>query len=169
MFYINMLGGGGAERVMCNLANDFSSRGYEVYLVASFPSQKEYVLSEKIPKFYLEDADRKVTFLRRNLGRVRKLRKLCKKVKPDVLCGFMAEPNFRVLAAAIGTKIKTIISVRNDPNQEYAGTINRFLAKTFFLRADGCVFQTKEAKEWFPKKYKGNRRLLLTKWQNNSF
>lgn len=161
MVYINMLGGGGAERVMCNLANDFSSRGYEVYLVASFPSQKEYVLSEKIPKFYLEDADRKVTFLRRNLGRVRKLRKLCKKVKPDVLCGFMAEPNFRVLAAAIGTKIKTIISVRNDPNQEYAGTINRFLAKTFFLRADGCVFQTKEAKEWFPKKIQRKSTIII--------
>ena len=86
MFYINMLGGGGAERVMCNLANDFSSRGYEVYLVASFPSQKEYVLSEKIPKFYLEDADRKVTFLRRNLGRVRKTKKTVQKSKARCSC-----------------------------------------------------------------------------------
>lgn len=161
MFYINVLGGGGAERVICNLANDFSARDYKVYLVASFPIQKEYTLSEKIHKFYLEEAERQTTFVRRNLGRVWMLRKLCKKVKPDILCGFMAEPNFRVLAAAFGTRIKTIISVRNDPEQEYAGKVNRYLAKTLFLRADGCVFQTKEAKEWFPEKLQRKSTIIM--------
>lgn len=161
MFYINVLGGGGAERVMCNLANDFSTRNYEVYLVASFPVKKEYTLSEKIYKLYLEDSERQTTFIRRNLGRVWKLRKLCKKIKPDILCGFMAEPNFRVLAATIGTRIKTIISVRNDPNREYAGKLNRYLAKTLFLRADGCVFQTKEAKEWFPEELQRKSTIIM--------
>lgn len=70
----------------------------------------------------------------------------------------MAEPNYRAIVASLGLDNKILISVRNDPEKEYSGIIERFLGKNLLPLADGCVFQTKEAQEWFPKNYKENQR-----------
>lgn len=44
MLYINAINGGGAERVMVNLAKCFSENGYETILVTSFRDTWEYPL-----------------------------------------------------------------------------------------------------------------------------
>ncbi len=163
MFYINVLGGGGAERVVCNLANMFSNCGYPVYLVASKKINCEYPVEDSVEKFYLDDDAQmdQASFVKRNVERVRKLRKLCKTLQPDVLVSFMAEPNYRALVAAIGLKTKTIISVRNDPDKEYPGKIHRFLARNLFKLADGCVFQTEDARDWFPACVQKKSKIIL--------
>jgi glycosyltransferase involved in cell wall biosynthesis len=74
-----------------------------------------------------------------------------KKEKPDILISFMAEPNYRAVLATRGLGTKTLISVRNDPNKEYSGKMARMLAKHLLPKADGCVFQTQDARDWFPK------------------
>ena len=102
LFYINTLGGGGAERVISQLANRFSSEQYKVLLAASFPVEGEYPLDDAMEKVYLEDANRKQSRIMRNISRIWKLRKLCKAFKPDVSIAFMQEPNFRMLLATMG-------------------------------------------------------------------
>ena len=43
MFYINGIAGGGAERVITNLANGFEEKGYQSVMVTSFVRpQNEY-------------------------------------------------------------------------------------------------------------------------------
>ena len=107
-------------------------------------------MSKKIKRYSLEKTEIKQSKVKRNISRILKLRRLCKKEKPDVLIAFMGEPNFRAIVATIGLSVRTVVSVRNDPNREYAGLIMKFVGKYLLPMADGCVFQTEDAKQWFP-------------------
>ncbi|MBQ2988872.1 MAG: glycosyltransferase family 4 protein [Clostridia bacterium] len=150
LFYINALGRGGAERVMCNLATVFSEQNHDCTVITSFPVEKEYRVGDQVKRISLFDQKQDCGFVQRNYRLTRELRKLIKKEKPDAVIAFMAEPNFRAIVASMGLKSRVIVSVRNDPCREYPNRVNRILAKTLFRRADGIVFQTEDAKEWFP-------------------
>lgn len=152
MFYVNALNGGGAERVMVNLSSQFADNGYEIIFVTSYEAEGEYILNSKIKRVILEKRDIRRSKIGRNINRIRKLRRICKQEKPDALISFMAEPNFRAIVATVGLSVKTVISVRNDPEIEYRGRVMRFIGKHILPYADGCVFQTIDAKKWFPKK-----------------
>lgn len=152
MFYINVIDGGGAERVMTNLSSQFADNGYQVTFVTSYPAEIEYQLNKKIKRFNLEEKQNNTSKISRNIGRIIRLRELIKEEKPDLLVTFMGEPNFRGVIAKIGLKTKVVVSVRNDPNKEYGGKVMRFVGKVILPFADGCVFQTEDAKKWFPEK-----------------
>lgn len=151
MLYINTLAGGGAERVISELASRFAEGGDTAILVTSFPTEGEYALSPKVTRLSLEDPQVRRSRITRNVSRIRGLRKLCKEYDPDVVLSFMCEPNFRALLATIGFRVKCVVSVRNDPAREYAGFAGRFVGKVLMpLLADACVLQTSRAAEWFP-------------------
>ncbi len=150
-FYINSIGGGGAERVMVNLAKQFAGNGVETVLITSFIATWEYPVPDGVKRIVLDTKEYK-SKISKNISRIRNLRRVLKQEKPDCLISFMAEPNYRALIATMGLNIKTIISVRNDPKKEYAGKLGAFLAKVLLPRADGCVFQTEDARAWFVKK-----------------
>ncbi len=161
MFYINTLSTGGAERVISQLANRFSDDGYQVTLVTSFPMDNEYPLLEKVERVNLENEELHQSRFSRNISRIKKLRKLCRSYRPDVLISFMQEPNFRAILSTIGLPVKTIVSVRNDPAREYAGRLGHLVGKYVLPMADGCVFQTEQAKQWFPKKLQNKSTIIF--------
>lgn len=151
LFYINAINGGGAERVILQLAHHFSNEGYRSVLVTSFVDEgKEYVVPDGVIRLSMEQDEIKQSKLRRNISRIKKLREICKKERPVAVISFMAEPNFRSIIATIGLKTKRIVSVRNDPQKEYAGKLGWIVGKLVLPHADGCVFQTEDAKAWFP-------------------
>ena len=160
MFYINAIHDGGAERVMINLADYFSRQGYKTILVTSFRDTWEYTVPNAVKRITLEEHEIKQSKLKRNITRIKRLRKLCKDEKPDILVSFMAEPNFRAILATLGLPVKNLISVRNDPDKEYAGRVGHIVGKYLLPFADGCVFQTKEAKNWFPKRLQKKSRII---------
>lgn len=161
IFYINTLGKGGAERVISQLAGHFSRAEFETILVTSFYKEEEYPLAEGVKRLSLEDTQIEQSRFKRNVTRIQKLRAICKKEKPDVLISFMAEPNFRAILATAGLPVKTIVSVRNDPNREYAGFFGKIVGKVLLPTADGCVFQTEEAKAWFPKRLQRKSAVIM--------
>lgn len=161
MFYINAIHHGGAERVICNLATQFSEHGYDCVLLTSFRDSWEYGHGAKVRRKTLFESKLNGNFLVRNFSLTRALRRELKDEKPDVLISFMAEPNFRAIAASFGLKNKVIVSVRNDPNREYGTFITKILAKTLFRRADGVVFQTEDAKKWFPKSIQKKSKIIF--------
>jgi len=169
MFYINRISDGGAERVVVNLASQFSEAGFETIVVTSFRTLDEYVLDERVKRYSLENEQIEQSRIKRNISRIRKLRNICKEEMPDVLISFMAEPNFRALIATWGLRIKNIISVRNDPNMEYAGKLGRFVGKILLPFADGCVFQTDEAREWFPSKLQNKSKIIFNAVKEDFF
>ncbi len=151
LFYINILGGGGAERVIANLSNKFAADKHEVLVVNTYRSDNEYEISEGVKRFILEEVPkRKSNRILKNVQRICKLREIIKKEKADLLISFMEEPNFRAIIASRGLKVKLIVSVRNTPVKEYPGIAGRLIAAVLMPMADGCVFQTQEAMDWFP-------------------
>lgn len=151
LLYINTINQGGAERVMVNLSQMFAHEGIETVLLTSFAGSQEYPVDPCVRRLLLENERVYGSRLRRNIGRISKLRRICREEKPDILLSFMAEPNFRAIIATLGLPVKTIVSVRNDPEREYAGKVGRFVGRHILPLADGCVFQTKDARAWFPK------------------
>ena len=160
VFYVNAINGGGAERVMVNLAKFFSENGYDTTLVTSFRDTWEYPLAATVRRLTLEEVEIKQSRIKRNFSRIKKLRDLCKSEKPDILVSFMEEPNFRAILATRGLPVKTLVSVRNDPNKEYAGKIGQFVGKVLLPMADGCVFQTSDAQKWFPERLQKKSRII---------
>lgn len=133
--------------------------GYRSILVTSFVDEHEYPVPEGVERVSIENEQIIQSRLKRNLSRIKALRALCKKERPAALISFMAEPNFRSILATFGLPTKCIVSVRNDPEKEYAGRLGRLVGKLLLPMADGCVFQTEQARAWFPKRRK--RKLLL--------
>lgn len=161
MFYINAINGGGAARAMSNLSSQFADNGYDILFVTSYRSEGEYPLNEKIKRINLEEKKYSESRFKRNVGRIYKLRKICITERPDVLIAFMGEPNFRAVMATLGLRTKTVISVRNDPNIEYQGRLMNFVGKHILPLADGCVFQTEDAKAWFPHKLQKKSTIIF--------
>lgn len=152
LFYISTIRGGGAARAMVNLANGMIQRGHEVCFVTNFPDKQEYSLTREIKRINIERSENKSNVLKKNISRITKLRRILKKEAPDVSIAFMGENNFRLIIAAIGLKIKTIVSVRSDPEKEYRRKASKQIAYILYPHADGIVFQTDDAKEFFPRK-----------------
>lgn len=160
MFYINTISYGGAERVIVNLARQFVDKSFEVILVTSYSRDQEYEVDERIKRYVLLDNEN-YGFVKKNIKCVKKIRELLKVENPDILVSFMAEPNFRAVVACLGKRTKTIVSVRNDPNKEYPNLLFRLCARILYRFADGVVFQTEDAKKWFPKNIQRKSRIIF--------
>lgn len=161
LFYINVLAGGGAERVITNLANYFNAKQYEVMVVNTFRMENEYKLDEGIKHFYLESKPTRAGMIRRNISRIKQLRKLLKELRPDVAISFMQEPNFRLIAASHNLDLKTVVSVRADPVQEGKNSIARLFLVWPLKRANAVVFQTKQAQQYFEPDIVARSRIIL--------
>ena len=169
LFYINAIHDGGAERVLLQLAKRFAACGYRAVVVTSFVDQWEYPVPEGVERLSIEQAQIPQSRLRRNLSRIKALRRLIREYKPAALISFMAEPNFRAVLASRFLPVKTIVSVRNDPEREYGGRLGRIIGKWLLPLADGCVFQTEQAKNWFPKRLQKRSKIIMNQVDERFF
>lgn len=160
LFYIDTIGYGGAERVIVNLANQLQVRGYECTVVTSFEKTPEYSLLSGVSRVSLnkEYID---SFLKRNFTLTLRLRKLIKKIKPDVVIVFLPEPIFRTSFATIGLHTKLIYSIRNAPEKEYGSTIYKILGQYLLPRAHGFVFQTIDARNYFRENIRNKSEVIV--------
>lgn len=159
-FYIGNLYKGGAQRVVTNLANYFYKEGYEVLLVTFYRGEIEFPYEEGIKRILSdltgeELAQTKGKPFRRMLNfkkRIGKLRGIWEEERPDIIVSFLRKNNYYAIWSTRGLQIPVVLSVRSDPNREYKGKLNTFLAKHLFQKADGLVLQTQDAYRFFPKK-----------------
>ena len=161
VFFINTIQGGGAERVIVQLANAFANDIFDVVMVTSFAVNGEFQLDSKIKRIILEESGEEKSIIKRNVGRILKLRRICKREKADVIVSFMAESNVRAVISTFGLSTKSIISVRNDPNRDYEGILGKLVGKYLLPFSDGCVFQTSDARAWFPKRLQNKSKIIF--------
>lgn len=159
LFYISTIRGGGAARVMTNLANQFAADDQEVHLVTNFPAIEEYFLDDRVLRYSLEAEESKKHPLIKNYHRISELRKLIKKISPDIVISFMHENDVRAYAATRGLPTKLLLSVRNDPAKLYKAKIKGKIARYVYGHTDAVVFQTEDAKAWFGK-IKGRSKVI---------
>lgn len=170
LFYINTLAKGGAERVITNLANQFAEDNHETVVVTSYYKNNEYKLSDKVQRIYLADyIGNKKNRISKNLSMIYNLRKIIKDIKPDIAVSFTKEPSVRLILATIDLNTKTVISVRNDPEVNYKGIINKIIANCLYPKADGCIFQTEDSKDYFPLKLQKKSKIIFNQVSSEFF
>lgn len=163
LFYIDSLQRGGAQRVMANLIAFFSTK-YNVVLVNDFipiHQQLSYSIPDCVKRIYLRKTVKGNSFVK-NICRIFKLRKTLKKERPDVVLSFLGNPNKRLLLASFGLNCKKFVSVRNEPCHEYGKRkFDQWFASKLFSLADGIVFQTIEASNYFQKSIRDKSKIIL--------
>lgn len=147
---------GGAERVVCNLAN-YLACDYEIKVLSLTKTDMAYKMDDKIKCECIDKKEYKKANniliniydkISKNVLRLFKLKKQIKSFNPDVILSFLPEPSFFTLFLK-KKKVPVIISVRNDPKIEYKSRIYNILMRKLYPKADGVVFQTDEAKDYF--------------------
>ena len=139
---------GGAERVMCILASEFSKMGIETRIFTQQNAECGYSIDERV-KIIPAKTGVKIPVIR-NLVRNVKMRKLIKSFKPNVVISFLTGMNIQTILFTLGLKTKVIVSERIYPalvSQPY-----KFLSKILYPLANGFVFQTEEARACFKRK-----------------
>ena len=157
-FFIgSMIEKGGSERVLSNLTKYFSTYT-DVELLTILNSRIAYKIDDKVNVTHLDKKEileykstNKFISILKYIIRYGRYRKYLKKTKPDVVVSFMPEASFLSLLTPKSKKTRRIISVRNDPSKEFKNSIYKFLSKELYKRADGFVFQTIDAKNYFSK------------------
>ena len=163
VFHLNCLEQGGAERVVTNLANRFAKEGYQVIIATEWYGENEFQIDPEVRRIHvgLREGDEKKHHLIQFLLRVKYLREFLKEEKPDILIPFARKALYRGLMAAYFIKIPVLISVRTDPNGHYEERSDKIQIPILFPRADGCVFQTEGAREFFAPRLQDNSRIIL--------
>lgn len=152
MFHIHCLRHGGSERVVVTLSSEMVKRGLEVCIATVENYEDEIPLPEGVRRI---DIGLKETEQALSLSKQRKLRQAhlheaILKEKPDVLFSFCRGANYRAVPAAKGTGVPVIISVRSDPQVDYGSFVHKHYSRYLYRKADGAVFQTTAARDFFP-------------------
>jgi glycosyltransferase involved in cell wall biosynthesis len=163
VFHINCLERGGAERVVANLAGQFVSHGYEVYIATEWKGEDEYEIDKRIKRVHvgLTKSQGQKGRMAKFICRITNLRKFLRETNPDIVVAFARKANYRALTATVGTKIPVIISIRTDPIGSYDYISDKIQIPILFRRVAGCVLQTQEQKDFFPKYVQRKSRIIL--------
>lgn len=164
-FHIHNLNRGGAERVVVNLAQHFVRDGFETSIITMEKAETEYEVPKGVRRICLtKNEEKKTPGLIRRLVLLRKksrlLREVLKKERPDIVIAFDKSASFRACDAAKGI-CPVLVSVRNDPAKDFSGRANQFFCRKYLYRADGCVFQTRQAQEFFPDSFAKKSRIII--------
>lgn len=141
---------GGVEKVIATLSNYLVATKIECTIITLINEKCEYELSENIkiiPLYFKNGKPKGKEIIRCYL----KLRKIIDTIKPDIIISMPEEVSVKALIALYGIKIPIIVSERNNPWVMPKNKLNRILRKVFYPTADGIVFQTEGAKQFFSK------------------
>jgi glycosyltransferase involved in cell wall biosynthesis len=124
-FIINSLNGGGAERVISNLCNYFSSHQFDVSIICLNRANPAYYLAPEIKVYTLIRSERKSNFLFRiwySLATFVKLFTLLVRHRPKMVISFMSSANLWAGITCNLLAVPYIVSERITPDV----TVNKF-------------------------------------------
>lgn len=153
-FYIGSLHKGGAERVFVNLAEYFLQEGYRVTMVTQYKKDNEYDLPEGVERVIsdITQAELNNSRIKNFYKRVRKLRRIWKETKPDLVLSCIGKNNFMAVVTTMFTKTLPVVSVVGEAGEEYPNCLMKLLANFLFPHAAGIVLQTERSRYFFNKK-----------------
>jgi glycosyltransferase involved in cell wall biosynthesis len=151
LIILNDLRNGGIERVLSILANYFANKNHEVHILAIASDEVAYAVDPKIHYRYMPAVK-----LYKRIGLFHEIRGMAKifgairEIKPDWLIGFDDSIIIRSVPAAWLLGKKILVSERIDPS--IYGAAMRFVRQIAYDMADAVVFQTEDARRYFPKR-----------------
>ena len=147
---------GGAQRIALTLSKWLRSKDIESTIVAISKSRSNY----QIPK------QEKIICLghSRALDLVRTVRLLSSTIAQEapslVITMGVSTSIFSVLAIRTLNNVTHIISERNDPRHFLGKPIVRYISRFLMKYADGYVFQTEDARNYYPKNIKNRGKVI---------
>lgn len=150
IFMLPSMEGGGAERVVSVLSKYFAEHKYKVAIYLFNKNIVEYALDEKV----LVDTSHIIegNGWRKKFNRFFSMRRIIRKNPDAVFISFFSMYNLYLLAAGFGRNSRIIVSERLDPKKSLPNHKLIFAMRNLlYRRARRIVFQTQEAKEFFPK------------------
>ena len=148
---IPSLNSGGAERVICSLANHWADEGHEIHIFKFTSGEAFFDLDNKIEVHTIEtNTDSGIIGKLKNLQLTLKQYKLAlKSAKIEQLISFMTIVNIYSIMAARKLKIPVVISERNNLyNTPISFPWNK-LRQRLFKKANAIVLQTTDSEKCF--------------------
>lgn len=143
--FTGRLSGGGSERVSAVLANYLVSQEVATTVVTiGSVTDKDYRLDNRVQRLCLSDVN--------GSSVTRRLIKIIRKYKPDVIVSMAVPISLYSIPAAIATRTKIIVSERTDPKHSAAKKMTLWYSRFLLNFVDGFVFQTKDAKVFYNSK-----------------
>lgn len=149
-FFIGSIGGGGAERVLCELANYLSHSGYHIKILTLTDHKNSYYIDPKIEYCSLDKNIKKHSRLLRIIVKIFRLYNFLKDNKTNVYVVFLPETISLITLMRMCITCPVIISERNDPS-----SYNKITQKLLIYAAkknEGIVFQTESARNFYETK-----------------
>ena len=152
LLIIASLRGGGAERVMVNMANYWAERGVKITLLTLddpmlSDNYEVHPLVKRVAEYHEHDFDlisRGYIHIKRVLG----IRKIIKSFEPDSVLSFMTSTNVMTILASMGTGTCTFVSERTDPRKHNVGSIWAIGRRYLYKYADCVIAQTPDVNKW---------------------
>jgi GalNAc-alpha-(1->4)-GalNAc-alpha-(1->3)-diNAcBac-PP-undecaprenol alpha-1,4-N-acetyl-D-galactosaminyltransferase len=149
---IASLTGGGAERVMAVLANDWAARGHHVTLITiARRDDDRQALSSAVTRVALDLLSPSRSLwqaARTNVQRLTRLRREIRRSRPDVVISFLAQTNVLTLCATRALGVPVIVSERVDPRADPIPAFWAGMRALLYGSAAAVVVQNSDVARW---------------------
>ncbi len=164
---VSSLGGGGAERVVVDLARYLRDAGRDVTLftLTGDDNADAYAVPEGVrqmrtdirrPAFSLLDS---VRFAFRHL---RVMREAIKSADPDVVLSFIDQTNIRAILCLLGTGVPVIVSERLHPAHNPISMLWRIARRLTYPLADAVTVQSEDGAAWLRRRMYARRPVIIS-------
>lgn len=171
-FFIGTLSGGGAERVVANLSNYLSRKGYEITILNFRDNESVYALDDSVKRKYLLGSQWKKNIMTKGILYLfekqimrRSMIKFVKQNECDCYVVLLEDPTILLLSVKDKINCPVLVSERNYPGiypEKYQDKL-----KALSVKGDGYVFQTSKAKEWYEENVK--KSIIIPNAVNEEF
>lgn len=146
----------GAAKISSWLANKLCGQAYDISFLTFIDGKDRQYLDSKISRISICKGVTNKYF--RTIKAIYEVHKILRREKYDLLISFLPLEGLISVLGALFTNTKVIVSERSDPYHEksFIANISRFM----FQFADGAVFQSDGAKEYYPLKLQ-NRSAII--------
>ena len=143
VFVLPDMPGGGSERVVAMLANEYAKRGYQTAILLFAGNQVAYPLDERIEVFIAGKASGGNPFIQ--VSRLFKMRRYYRENIGCYIFSFCVRGSIFSVLAAAGIPHRLLVSERNDPTR----MSGKKLRDWSYRKAEKLVLQTEEVKKYF--------------------
>lgn len=150
VLFIGCLCGGGAERVVANLANHLAEEGHDT-TVLTVSTEQTYHISPAVKWVKLcSESERQLPHKLLNVLRMGRLICFFLTFRTDVYLTFLPKLSKTILRFRKLIKVPIILAERADPGTYYReNPKNRNMMELYYPRADAFVFQTTDARDFY--------------------
>jgi glycosyltransferase involved in cell wall biosynthesis len=152
VFVGHSLACGGAERVMCRMADFWAACGRDITIVTLDSAESDfYPLDSRVRRVALglaSDSATRIEAVVNNMSRLQRLRAEIKNHEPGVVISFVDSLNVLTLLATWGLHVAVIISERIDPRHHPIDAVWNQLRTSLYRRANALVVQSMAVRCW---------------------